>query len=350
MIRAKTPSTTRILKSPTHLTLSRHLSLLIHTTTSWPIDNASRQYHSHILNTSTPILCNSFSNQLKRHESTTTSNGGINNKSFELEEIHPLPVRSEFLSYSLNTKQLEDLDIGVGKHRKPQTIGDWFAWGFVRFLRPFSDLFFRQKYVHRAVTLETVAAVPGMVASMTRHLTSLRKMRHDGGWIDHLLKEASNERMHLMIWMKVCQPSFMERLLVGITQYGFTAIFSFMYIFTPSVAHRFVGYLEEEAVVSYTHFLHAIDQGNINNLPAPSIAIDYYNLPEDARLRDVVLCVRADEANHRDVNHYFSDRIVAQVENLRAPYKPRKQQVRETDKPVNKDIADIKRVDITVSP
>jgi ubiquinol oxidase len=30
-------------------------------------------------------------------------------------------------------------------------------------------------------------------------------------------------------------------------------------------------------------------------------------MPADATLRDVVLVVRADEANHRDVNHYFAD-------------------------------------------
>lgn len=39
----------------------------------------------------------------------------------------------------------------------------------------------------RIIFLETVAGVPGMVAAMTRHLQSLRKMRRDHGWIHTLL-------------------------------------------------------------------------------------------------------------------------------------------------------------------
>ena len=40
---------------------------------------------------------------------------------------------------------------------------------------------------------------------------------------------------------------------------------------------------------------------------APGIAIAYWRLPAGARLRDVVLAVRADECGHRDVNHGFPD-------------------------------------------
>lgn len=39
----------------------------------------------------------------------------------------------------------------------------------------------------RIIFLETVAGVPGMVAAMTRHLQSLRRMRRDHGWIHTLL-------------------------------------------------------------------------------------------------------------------------------------------------------------------
>ena len=35
----------------------------------------------------------------------------------------------------------------------------------------------------------------------------------------------------------------------------------------------------------------------------------YWNLAADATLRDVVIVVRADEANHRDVNHGFADEL-----------------------------------------
>ena len=44
-------------------------------------------------------------------------------------------------------------------------------------------------------------------------------------------------------------------------------------------------------------------------MPAPKIARDYWQLPADGTLRDVVLAVRADEAGHRDVNHGFADEL-----------------------------------------
>ena len=80
-----------------------------------------------------------------------------------------------------------------------------------------------------------------------------------------------------------------------------------IYIISKRTAHRIVGYFEEEAVYSYTEFLNEIDSGKIKNKPAPKIAIDYYNLPLHATLRDVVLKVREDEAGHRDVNHSYAN-------------------------------------------
>ncbi|GJX00556.1 ribosomal RNA small subunit methyltransferase [Tanacetum coccineum] len=50
-----------------------------------------------------------------------------------------------------------------------------------------------------------------------------------------------------------------------------------------------------------------LDKGNIENVKAPAIAVDYWRLPADATLRDVVMVVREDEAHHRDVNHFASD-------------------------------------------
>ncbi len=51
--------------------------------------------------------------------------------------------------------------------------------------------------------LETVAGVPGMVGGLWQHLTALRKMRDDEGWIRTLLDEAENERMHLMTFIEI---------------------------------------------------------------------------------------------------------------------------------------------------
>ena len=71
-----------------------------------------------------------------------------------------------------------------------------------------------------------------------------------------------------------------------------------------------IGYFEEEAVTSYTEFLDEIDKGTIENVAAPKIAVDYWNLGNKATLRDVVVAVRNDEAGHRDKNHEIADNLL----------------------------------------
>ena len=178
-------------------------------------------------------------------------------------------------------------------------------------MRFFADTFFAHRYGHRAVVLETVAAVPGMVAGSLQHLRALRRMESDHGWIRTLLDEAENERMHLMTFINIAQPSWLERLLIVLAQGIFYNLFFLFYLVSPKTAHRVVGYLEEEAVFSYTEYLAGVDDGHYINVPAPRIAIDYWRLSPDARLRDVIVVVRADEAHHRDVNHGFSDELAA---------------------------------------
>lgn len=120
-----------------------------------------------------------------------------------------------------------------------------------------------------------------------------------------------------MTWVRLAQPTLLERLFVLLVQGLFSVFYFVIYILHPRLAHRIVGYLEEEAVISYTQFLNEIDAGRIANVPAPQIAKDYWKLADDAKLRDVVLAVRADEAQHRDVNHELADRIKEKRENLR---------------------------------
>jgi ubiquinol oxidase len=84
-----------------------------------------------------------------------------------------------------------------------------------------------------------------------------------------------------------------------------------MYLISPKTAHRVVGYFEEEAVISYSHYLEEIDSGGHENVPAPQVAIDYWNLEPEALLRDVVLAIRDDEAAHRSVNHEIADMLAA---------------------------------------
>lgn len=195
------------------------------------------------------------------------------------------------------------------RHHTPENFSDRCARAVVKFLRFFADAFFARRYGHRAVVLETVAAVPGMVGGALQHLHSLRRMESDRGWIHTLLDEAENERMHLMTFIRIAKPSWLERVIVIIAQGVFYNLFFLLYLLSSKTAHRVVGYLEEEAVYSYTEYLAGVDDGTYENVPAPQIAIDYWKLAPEARLRDVILVVRADEATHRDVNHGFANEL-----------------------------------------
>ncbi|XP_004504796.1 ubiquinol oxidase 2, mitochondrial-like [Cicer arietinum] len=200
-----------------------------------------------------------------------------------------------------------NLSIDLTKHHAPKNFLDKVAYRTVKLLRIPTDLFFKRQYGCRAMMLETVAAVPGMVGGMLLHLRSLRKFQQSGGWIKALLEEAENERMHLMTMVELVKPKWYERLLVLAVQGVFFNAFFVLYILSPKLAHRVVGYLEEEAIHSYTEYLKDIESGAVENVPAPAIAIDYWRLPKDARLKDVITVIRADEAHHRDVNHFASD-------------------------------------------
>uniref|UniRef100_A0ACD5YL59 Uncharacterized protein n=1 Tax=Avena sativa TaxID=4498 RepID=A0ACD5YL59_AVESA len=200
-----------------------------------------------------------------------------------------------------------DTSIDLTKHHQPKILLDKIAYWTVKSLRVPTDIFFQRRYGCRAMMLETVAAVPGMVGGMLLHLRSLRRFEHSGGWIRALLEEAENERMHLMTFMEVADPKWYERALVLAVQGVFFNAYFVGYLLSPKFAHRVVGYLEEEAIHSYTEFLRDLEAGKIENVPAPRIAIDYWRLPADATLKDVVTVVRADEAHHRDVNHFAAD-------------------------------------------
>jgi len=194
-------------------------------------------------------------------------------------------------------------------HHAPKTISDHIALAVVKAMRIPADLFFARRYGHRAVVLETFAAVPGMVGGALQHLKSLRTMHNDRGKIKTLLDEAENERMHLMTFVEIARPTWLERLIVLIVQGLMVNFYFLLYLITPKTCHRIVGYLEEEAIISYTEYLAEIDSGSIKNVSAPQIAIDYWRLPAGASLHDLVITIRADEVRHRDINHAFADRM-----------------------------------------
>ena len=110
-------------------------------------------------------------------------------------------------------------------------MNDWFAKFMTKFFRFFADTFFARRYGHRAVVLETIAGVPGMVAGMLIHLRSLRRMeRGNGTMIQEMLDEAVNERKHLMFFIEVAKPNIIERSLIVVAQFIFWHFYLCMYL------------------------------------------------------------------------------------------------------------------------
>ncbi|KAJ9270103.1 hypothetical protein DTO212C5_3842 [Paecilomyces variotii] len=217
-------------------------------------------------------------------------------------------------------------------HRPPRNFSDRWALGLIRFARwcmdratgfkilpnpsdpntPMTNMDERG-WLMRFIFLESIAGVPGMVAGMLRHLHSLRHLKRDNGWIETLLEESYNERMHLLTFMRMAQPGwFMKIMIIGAQGVFFNSLV-ISYLISPKTCHRFVGYLEEEAVKTYTVALHDIEVGALTHwsnpeFRAPDIAIQYWKMPEGHQtMKDLILYVRADEAKHREVNHTFGN-------------------------------------------
>ena len=189
-----------------------------------------------------------------------------------------------------------------------ETIRETLAMSMTKFFRFVADTFFAKRYGHRAVVLETVAGVPGIVAGVWLHLKSLRKMKTGyGPDIREMLAEAENERMHLMFFIEIAKPNWFERYLVLFAQLIFMIFYFVLYVIDYKTAHRMIAYFEEEAVKSYTDYLGLVERGEVENVPAPRLAIQYYEMGSDAKLSDLIKKVRADEQHHSEVNHKYAN-------------------------------------------
>jgi len=229
---------------------------------------------------------------------------------------------SEFIyagkSHSNYTK--EQLDIKQ-THVEPKNFRDRLALRSVGVIRYCFDTatgwngeITKNKTLLRCIYLETIAAVPGMVAAIHRHFSSLRNMKRDGGLLQMFLDEANNERMHLLTFISLKDPGLFFRVLVLGGQVGFTSVFSLAYLISPKFCHRMVGYIEEEAVSTYTKIVESLknapadsELGIWRDEPAPNLAIAYWKLGPKGTILDMFEVVRADEAEHRDVNHLVTD-------------------------------------------
>jgi hypothetical protein len=236
---------------------------------------------------------------------------------------NPLEVGScanEYIFVHKHHYAPEDLDIKL-THTEPQGFRDKLAFKSVKGVRTIFDTatgwnnaaITPDKILNRAIFLETVAAVPGMVAAIIRHFKSLREMKRDGGMMQMFLDEANNERMHLLSFVRMKDPSVLFRAVVIGGQLGFGSAFFLAYCVSPKFCHRFVGYIEEEACSTYTKIIEAIESAEEGTelaewqtAVAPTIARSYWKLGEKGTILDMMYAVRADEAEHRDVNHLCS--------------------------------------------
>jgi len=256
----------------------------------------------------------------------TTAYANLLKKVKEKSEENPnkdAPEELQKEDYSLSHPLWNNYEVNeviVENHRTPKSFIDTLAFVLIKIMRTNFDIMsgFKfgslnpNKWLTRIIFLETVAGVPGSIGATLRHLSSLRRMKRDHGWIHTLLEEAENERMHLLTALTLKNPSLSFRLAVLITQGIFYNFFFISYLLSPKFCHRLVGYLEEEAVKTYTKCLADIDDPNSlthawKTTPAPAVARKYWHLKDDATMRDVILVIRADEAHHRDVNHTFGD-------------------------------------------
>jgi len=216
-------------------------------------------------------------------------------------------------------QEIDDRIHNLYQHR-PSTISDrimhgvmWSLYRSFNWVTGFKPQNTPVKAVEwRLIVLESFAGVPGFMAAMFRHFRSLRTLQRDYGWIHTLLEEAENERMHLLVCMKMFQATFITRCMVMAAQVCMTPFLAAIYIVKPRVVHRFVGYLEETACLTYANIIHQVETPGTplnaawGNLPAPEMARTYWKLSKDAMWVDALKCMFADESNHRDVNHTFA--------------------------------------------
>jgi len=152
-----------------------------------------------------------------------------------------------------------------------------------------------------------------MVAGTLRHLHLIRRFKQDQGWIKTLLEESYNERMHLLTFLELYRPSWMMRFLVFAAQGIFYNTVFISYLISPKTCHRFVGYLEEEAVHTYTKCLLELDNGSLplwesSDFQIPSIAVKYWNMRERRRTRrDLLLYIRVSALHSTQCSFLCSD-------------------------------------------
>ncbi|PKX96897.1 alternative oxidase [Aspergillus novofumigatus IBT 16806] len=151
-----------------------------------------------------------------------------------------------------------------------------------------------KKWLARSIFLESVAGVPGTVGGMLRRMRSLGPLKRI---------------------MTAGQDWLMQLLVLGAQGVFFNGFF-LSYPISPQTCHRFVGYLEEEAALTYSRAIENLEAGKLpqwEKLLAPEIAVYCWKIPEGNRtMEDLLLYICVDEANHTlgNLNQEFRSQFV----------------------------------------
>ncbi|KAL3661573.1 hypothetical protein V7S43_013333 [Phytophthora oleae] len=160
-------------------------------------------------------------------------------------------------------------------------------------------------WLNRCLYIETLAGFSEMVVGMAHHLRSWRSLKRGDIW----LEEAENERIHMQIFTSMKQAGLLFQGTMLAAQSIFFPAFFLAYMVSPKTCHRFVGFVEEEAVKTYTYLLEDMEHGHLDEwctMIAPLIGRSYYDLPDDAKVYDMIKCIRADKMNHNNVSRTHS--------------------------------------------
>ena len=110
------------------------------------------------------------------------------------------------------------------------------------------------------------------------------------------MEEAENERMHLMTFIELKKPSLLFRLCVFLSQGVFWNFYFISYLLSPAFCHKMVGYLEEEAVATYSKLIKNLEEGHYpewQNKTPPQIALNYWKLSPSSNMIDLFKMIRA---------------------------------------------------------
>lgn len=191
----------------------------------------------------------------------------------------------------------------------PHTLGDYISRALVLFVYRLAKVVFRSSYAEHALVLEAVLA--SLQTSGAAHLqyAALRNLRVNRELIEDLLGEASNEHLHLLVLRRVTTLSWYGKAAIWKMQFIYTPLYRLLFICSPSIALRTVAYAQERLAGIYADWLLSLMCGASANTDAPQIAIQYWNLGDDATLIELANMLIADTAKNRDRNHQIADNI-----------------------------------------